>query len=555
MPTNGMSSFSMDASKPKDTPAFRALATTRPAFRAFAREEALALPRLDPETAAKNHLEQALDSSAVAKLTRPAVGYAQSEFKSLGTEAMALTDSTVVKFRQYLNKIPVYGSLVVVELDKENECLAINSSLGTPTGVNHIAALAPADALAVAAKEAGASAKGLSQTPRLNYYFDQNTNKWRLVYIIESVRSVGKKLASAASAVKTYVVDAHTGKLVAGLPRIASVSSTESALDGLNQIRSIQVEKVGTAKRHLHNRDLNLTTYDFGFKDPSRQSSKLPGSLCVIPPTPWTKAAVDAHANGAVVLAFLRDVLKRNSIDNRGGEVVGSVNCWDHGDWDKNTEPEKQWCNAYWNEEQMVYGQVQFSDGFRSIASLIDIVAHEMFHGVTQNSCNLLYQTQSGALNESYSDIFGVIVANYDKPRRQWAWKLGKGFFGPMTYLRNMANPPEFDQPKKMADYIRRGPPYTENNDYGEVHLNSGIHNWVAYKIMTSKADGEYLFSPSDLARIFYLALTVHLTATSTFSDSRRAVLLASRSLFRGQPSLAAKEKAVARSFTAVGIA
>lgn len=59
----------------------------------------------------------------------------------------------------------------------------------------------------------------------------------------------------------------------------------------------------------------------------------------------------------------------------------------------------------------------------------------------------------------------------------------------------------------------------------------------------------------ADLARMFYLALTVHLTATSTFADSRRAVLLASRSLFRGQLTLDAKEKAAARAFTAVGIA
>ena len=72
---------------------------------------------------------------------------------------------------------------------------------------------------------------------------------------------------------------------------------------------------------------------------------------------------------------------------------------------------------------------------------------------------------------------------------------------------------------------------------------------------MTSKADGQYLFSPAELARMFYLALTVHLTTTSAFADSRRAVLLASRSLFRGQSTLGVNERAVARAFSAAGIA
>ena len=74
----------------------------------------------------------------------------------------------------------------------------------------------------------------------------------------------------------------------------------------------------------------------------------------------------------------------------------------------------------------MVYGQVKFPDGsFYSIANMLDIVGHEMFHGVTDHTARLEYVTQSGALNESYSDIFGTIIANYRKPIGRWQWNIG----------------------------------------------------------------------------------------------------------------------------------
>jgi Zn-dependent metalloprotease len=85
----------------------------------------------DSETAAKRHLDQALASETanLKRFVRPTVDAEESDFKSLGTKAMPLTGTTIVKFRQMLNKIPVYGSLVTVELDPRNECLGINSSL------------------------------------------------------------------------------------------------------------------------------------------------------------------------------------------------------------------------------------------------------------------------------------------------------------------------------------------------------------------------------------------------------------------------------------------
>jgi Zn-dependent metalloprotease len=517
------------------------------------------LAKLDPEATARQCLDRALESRATKARGVAAADSSKAEFKSLGAEAVPLTGTTMVKFRQTFNKIPVYGSLVTVEIDKKNQCLGINSSLGTPTGVRHIAKVSPEKALAVAAKASGQPLSQLENTPQLHYYFHAGDAMWHLAYIVEDVRQ-RKRVALGGgrsdALLKDYVVDAHSGRLLAALPRTSTMASaTERARDGRHANRLIVVETKSGGRRELHDAALNLTTYDFGFKDPSRQSRLLPGVIESAPPTPWPAEAVAAHANGAEVARFLRGVLKRNNIDNRGGEMISSVNCWDHTDGER---PAREWRNAFWNETQMVYGQVKFPDGsFYSIANMLDIVGHEMFHGVTDRTSRLEYETQSGALNESYSDIFGTIIANYRKPISRWQWNIGTDFDGKGTVLRSLKNPKLHEQPKLMKDFIPSSPPYTyEDNDYGFVHDNSGIHNYAAYRVMTAKSTGTYVFTARELAALFYIALTQHLSRTSLFSDSRRAVVQAARSLFRNDSKAMRdrKIKAVEAGFTAAGI-
>jgi Zn-dependent metalloprotease len=555
---NGLQGFALHVQEPTGRKALARLTQERSAFPGFAAARGR-VKTLDAETAATLYLDQALASDAVKRFTRPKVDSEESEFKSLGTEVVPLTGTTAVKFRQMFNKIPVYGSLVTVELDRNNECIGINSSLGTPQRVPHIAKVAPAKAIATAAKAAGRPASALKQTPRLYYYFGRDSGKWHLAYIIEDVPQLKPGASSSGrhdAVLKDYVIDANSGRLLAQLPRTPTLAArVQIAVDGLQRKRKITVETGARGGKELRDKALNVTTYGFDFKDPSRQSRLLPGTLYGNPPKPWPLEAVAAHANGSEVARFLRKVLRRNNIDNKGGEMISSVNCWDRGD---GVTPARQWQNAYWNGDQMVYGQILFPDGsFFSIANMLDVVAHEMFHGVTDYTSRLEYVTQSGALNESYSDIFGVIVANLRKPLAKWNWKLGEGFDGPGTALRDMQDPTRHEQPKRMRNYKKSKAPYTyERNDYGWVHDNSGIHNFAAYSIMTSMSGGKYLFRPIHLAAMFYIALTVHLSRTSQFADSRRAVVQAARSLFRNEPAARrdAKIKAVENGFSAAGI-
>src|SRR5262249_6865701 len=153
----------------------------------------------------------------------------------------------------------------------------------------------------------------------------------------------------------------------------------------------------------------NLHTHDFAFTDAANSPDQLPGTYVGNPPAPWQGAAVSAHANAARVASFLRDVLRRDGVDGGGGRLLSRVNCC----YLPPGPGEQEWRNAAWHQNQMIYGQRRLADGsMRSYAVELDVVAHEIFHGVTQYTAALQYQGETGALNESYSDVFGILVAN-----------------------------------------------------------------------------------------------------------------------------------------------
>lgn len=552
---SGFRTFAMHANDPAQARTFNALRSARSGFSGFAMADGAAgVSKLDPETVARQYLQQSLMSDAVPSFTAPTTESGSSEFRSLGTETLPLTNTKTVKFRQTYNQVPVYSSLVTVELDENNEFMAINSALGTPEGVSSIAKIAPADALKKAFKLAGTKPSE-EFTPRLNYYFDKQANRWRLVYIIEDMPVKREEKTGGLSGripfMMDFIIDAHTGALVAELPRTASLE--EEATDGLGKKRRIRYSNAPQGGKILQDDQLKVITYNFKFRDPEIEGSKLPGTLVSNPPG-WAAEAVSAHANATAVAGFLRDVLKRNNIDNQGGAIVSTVNCV----VTRFSPGQKQWFNAFWTpaKRQMVYGQVLHGQSLRSLAVNLDVVGHEMFHGVTDATSRLEYAAQSGALNESYSDIFGILISNFEQPDiSKWNWELGEKLKADEKPLRDLSKPSRFNQPEHMKNY--RNMPVTANGDFGGVHTNSGIHNFAAYKIITARdAQKKFLFTPTELAAVFYIALTQQLTRSSDFSASRRGVTLAAQTLFRNNPPDVQKAKlaAIAKGFDDVGI-
>ena len=542
---NGFHALAMHVTEENGRRTFEALKADRPAASAFTLAEGLP-ENLDSESAAKRILAHAFASKAMPSLTAPKVDDEESDFRSLGVETVPLTGTVVVKFRQQIKGIPVFGSLVSVELDRNKEMVSLNSSMATPDVPSYVARLSPLEALKRIAAVAGYGRQLPEGVPALNLFLDHK-RKWHLAYIVEDVRSRKGKSSPAKQQIPLvfdYVIDALNGALVAELPRTpAAAAGTASARDELGHMKTFAIE-VNGRKRVMRDARLNIETYDFGYDDPV--GGGLPGDFAA---HPWSPAAVSAHTNAAVVATFLRDVLKRNNIDNMGGPVISTVNCVIK-QFEQPPAGSKVFLNAFWDGTQMLYGQDRIDGKLRSLASSLSVVAHELFHGVTGGTARLLYLGESGSLNESYSDIFGALIANRAQPDiAKWDWHIGCGMA-----VRDMQDPTQHNQPKLMKDFMDA--PLDQDHDSGAVHFNSGIHNYAAFNVMTANDGEAFIFTPAELAAMFYVALTQQLSRQSTFADSRRGVVLATRSLFRKLPQIQIDLRiaAVEAGFDAAGI-
>jgi Zn-dependent metalloprotease len=177
---------------------------------------------------------------------------------------------------------------------------------------------------------------------------------------------------------------------------------------------------------------------------------------------------------------FYSDVFNRNSIDDQGMRLDGYVH---HG---------VEYNNAYWDGQQMVFGD---GDGvlFTDFTSSLDVIAHELAHGVTEHTSGFEYHVQQGALNESMSDVFGSLVKQWSlgQSAQQADWLIGAEIFTPAVggdALRSLKAPgtaydhPDLGkdpQPDHMSKFVTL--PDTYYGDWGGVHINSGIPNKAFY--------------------------------------------------------------------------
>lgn len=223
---------------------------------------------------------------------------------------------------------------------------------------------------------------------------------------------------------------------------------------------------------------------------------------------------------------FYYKILKRNSIDNAGMALVNSVH---YG---------KKYNNAMWNGRQMVYG-----DGdkkvFGSFTLDLDIIGHELTHGVIQYTANLDYEFQSGALNESFADVFGILVKQFALKQDvdQSNWLIGENIMlGKQYALRSMIAPgkaflnhPQWGddpQPATMDRFLRL--PNTKEGDNGGVHFNSGIPNFAF--CMAAKQAGGYAWET--VGKVWYAALTQSLKNDSDFTAAKKATISHAQKLF-----------------------
>jgi len=243
---------------------------------------------------------------------------------------------------------------------------------------------------------------------------------------------------------------------------------------------------------------------------------------------PTDKDAKNVINAGRNTWKFYYDLFGRNSVDNLGLIIQQYI----HYD--------RKYDNAFWDGRRMIYGD---GDGkiFGTFTADIDIIGHELTHGVTQYEANLDYHAEAGALNESFSDVFGIMIKqralNLDV--NQSDWLIGENvLLGDQYALRSMKAPgtayknhPELGddpQPATMDNFVKL--PDTAEGDWGGVHYNSGIPNFAFY--VTAYNIGGYAWEKA--GRIWYGALTdkANLKQNATFSDMKKVTINVATGLY-----------------------
>jgi hypothetical protein len=285
--------------------------------------------------------------------------------------------------------------------------------------------------------------------------------------------------------------------------------------------------------------DAKRTIYD------ANKTEELPGTPARSDNDPATgDVAVDeAFDSSGHSWDLFADVFQRQSMDGNGTPLTVTV----HYGADYN--------NAFWDGRQLVFGD---GDGeiFESFTKPMDVMVHEFTHGVTQHTAALTYQGQSGALNESVSDVFAAICKQRvnNRTAEQADWLIGAGLFKTdvqATALRSMKAPgTAYDDPRlgkdpqvgSMSDYLE-----TED-DNGGVHINSGIPNRAFYLASTSLGGNSW----DQAGPIWYQALTGgEVTAATDFIGFATATVNAAKQLYADDPGVATK---VEQAWTDVGV-
>lgn len=282
----------------------------------------------------------------------------------------------------------------------------------------------------------------------------------------------------------------------------------------------------------------------------AKNGTQLPGTVARQEGDPPVNdvAVNEAYDGSGITYDLFYTAFNRNSIDNKGFRLDSTVH-YNVG-----------YDNAFWNGQQMVYGDgdenLPASDQlFNRFTIALDVIGHELTHGVTQYEASLIYWEQPGALNESMSDVFGSLVKQYQRQETadQANWIIGEGLFTPNVNgvgIRSMKEPgTAYDdpvlgkdpQPGHMDNYVKT------IEDNGGVHINSGIPNRAFY--ITAVELGGYAWEKA--GQIWYKTLTEKLTDRSNFQQAADLTFEAAGELFGAGSN---EQKAVRKGWSEVGI-
>lgn len=454
---------------------------------------------------------------------------------------------THVRFNQSVNGVNVEGAEVIVHFNKNNEIVSVNGRTNqtiTADSVDTNASLSSDEALSAALASVNAPEE-LTYEPTSELVVLPFEGKNYTAYKV-NVNFMGDEPGNWF-----VFVDAKTGEVIDqynGLMHVDEQTQKGAGKGVHGDHRELHITQVkdpnaGTKFEladYSHENLGGIVTYDAKNDNTSSNDTVYVGNSAAFI-SDYDRAAVDAHYNSEKVYNYFLNEHGRNSLDGNGMAIISKVHYGNN------------YNNASWNGRWMTYGD---GDGkfMISLSAGLDVAAHEMTHGVISHSAKLVYRNQSGALNESFADVFGALVDDSD-------WEMGEDIMAPeakangSTVLRSLSNPNGVVvSNEQRRAYSTNGGVYPDHMDEfyhmptwvdgGGVHVNSSITNHAAYLIAQD-------LGREKLGKIYYRALTVYLTSNSDFSEARQAIVQSAIDLY-GEGS--EEEAAVHSGFDAVGI-
>ena len=408
----------------------------------------------------------------------------------------------VLRYNQQFEGYEVWPAQVITNTSAQGYLTVVTGAyVATPEGLDLSATVQPEVAVKSAYQHLGLVAPAKLPQPILKIYSDKGKAQ-ELAYEVQvegGMRDSQVFIGARSGQVLASISKICTGTAVSGTG-VGLLSSTPLPLNLYQEGTSYYA--FDTTKTMF-----NGTTTPFSgvirVKD-AAATGGFPISSSLRYGFPDKEAASALYSMGKVY-DFYKSTFARESWDGSGGSLIGTIRV-------KNDDGSLM-NNAYWNGSEMFFGS---ADKF---AGAIDVVGHEVTHGVIQQDARLVYSGQQGALNESFADIFGEAVEDYVTVGAA-DWKLGTGL---ASFARDFIQPEAYAQPSTMSAYINT------TQDNGGVHINSGIPNH-AYYLLAVGLSGGGIGKPKSL-QIFYRALNTKLSANSSFLDLRLAVVKSAEEL------------------------
>jgi len=483
----------------------------------------------------------------------------------------SLPTRTVERLQQYHLGVPVWGAEVVRDADG-GVPISLFGELSIPTDVD------PQPGLSSEAASAALQSRvpdGTLLRPADLVVLRLDTGEHRLAYT---------SVVSGAGQVERVFIDANSGSELLRYSAIETQSAIGTGRGVIGDTKKMSVlQQAGTYLADDRMRPPLLTTYDMRGNFTRALDVAFSGTPLFVSDIAsdadnnWTDAAVvDAHAYIGWTYDYYFKRHGRRGLNNLNRPLVALVN--PITPQAAVTLPADLFfsfaVNAFWCDScgPGAVGVMFFGNGIPSnytldgqnvspLSGSLDVVAHELTHGVTSSSSNLIYLNESGALNEAFSDIMGTAVEFYFQTPGagigQADYLIGEDSFrtpgGGLNGVRSMVSPLAFGDPDHYS--IR----YTGPQDNGGVHINSGIVNQAYYLAVqggtnaTSKlsVQGVGVANREQIEKAFYRAFVFLLPASANFSTARAATIQAAQDLYGASSASAA---AIAQAWTAVGV-